>query len=138
VFSIAVIDVPGGQSRGNKSGVAREARMRIHTLFSGADRTTFGRLKRKKWTAWKFLISGEWSQTPWHQGNHRFFISSTADKTWWALLNTGFPSRIVAVATETAGLTLEEIAGKMLTRIYREGGDSLRESTPTGTSTGTV
>ena len=102
---------------------ARSSPIFVLTHMQAADGEDFSRLKRKKWCGWQFLISGEWSQTPWNQGENSFFISHTKDKHYWALLNQGFPRRIVAVAHVTTPVSLEEVAASMMYRLASQGGE---------------
>ena len=96
--------------------------MKIYTYIS-SDGAVFRRLKRKKWASWKFLVSGEWSESPMHQGNCYFYVSYTSDKRYWAVLNRGFPKRIVALAEVNDGSILEEIAAKMLAKVREDDGE---------------
>jgi hypothetical protein len=82
----------------------------------------FSRLKRKKWCGWSFLMSGEWSQTPIHQGNTNFFIAHTADERNWALLHKSFPPKIVAVAEVNSAVSKEEVAALMMRRLADQDG----------------
>ena len=85
--------------------------------------STFEKMKRKKWTGWNFLVSGEWAESPMNQGNHYFYIANTSDKRYWAILNKKFPKRIIAVAYVENDTPIEEIAAQMLIRVREEGGD---------------
>ena len=62
----------------------------IYTNIGAYDATEFARLKKRRSEHWDFLISGEWSESPHHEGDHRFFIASTPDHRCWALKSTGF------------------------------------------------
>ena len=42
--------------------------MTIYTYCAPDDEKEFKRLKRKTSGDWTFLVSGEWSQSSWHQG----------------------------------------------------------------------
>lgn len=72
---------------------------------------------------WIKLVSGEWSQTPWNQGKRNFCISYSDDKMAWALLSVAFPSRIIAVATSSCPMTVEEAGALMLRQVQRAGGE---------------
>ncbi len=52
----------------------------ILTYLQDADAKQFARLKRKKWVGWKFLVRGEWSQSPFHQGYTSFFVTRSVIK----------------------------------------------------------
>jgi hypothetical protein len=97
--------------------------MRIYTVFDEASRSAFDRIKRKKKSGWKFLVAGEWGQSPMHSGNVTFLYSHTDDQRFWALLERGFPKRIVAVADAGPSCVAESVIGEML-RAVREGGGS--------------
>jgi hypothetical protein len=83
----------------------------------------FRRLKRRTSGAWTLLISGEWSQTPWHQGNHKFYIRCSKDNRFWALLSSGFPNRIVAMAHFPDGSHPEIAGAEMMRKVREQGGD---------------
>jgi hypothetical protein len=99
--------------------------IRIYTYVCEKDAEEFARLKKQKWGQWDFLVSGEWSQSPYHQGNHRFFIASTPDHGYWALKSTGFPTRIIAIARVQGDLCLEKIAGQMMRAVADLDGDCI-------------
>jgi len=94
----------------------------ILTYLQDADARQFARLKRRKWVGWKFLVRGEWSQSPFHQGYTSFFVTRSKDKTCWALLEQTFPRRIVAIAQTCADLSLEEISAAMMHKLASQGG----------------
>ena len=94
----------------------------ILTYLQDADAMQFARLKRKKWGKWKLLVRGEWSQSPFHQGCTSFFATRSKDKSCWALLEQGFPRRIVAIAQTCADLSLEEISAAMMHKLASQGG----------------
>lgn len=83
-----------------------------------------GKVKKKsKWGQWDFLISGEWSESPHHQGDHRFFIASTPDHRYWALKSIRFPTRIIAIAQVNGDVCLKKIAGQMMRAVADQDGD---------------
>jgi hypothetical protein len=86
---------------------------------------TFNQLRRKKWTGWEFLASGEWDEGWTYEGTTSFYVSCTKDRQYWALLSRRFPVRIVCVVkvnTEEP-FRLEKI-GAMMMAIYRlKGGE---------------
>ena len=96
--------------------------MRIYTFLDEASRDSFERIKRKKKVRWKFLVSGEWSQSPMHHGRTSFFYSYTSDRRFWAILEQGFPKRIVAVAEVDPKCTAESVLGEMLRAVREDGG----------------
>lgn len=97
--------------------------MDIYTCYKPEDAATFRKVKRRTTGPWTFLISGEWSQSPYHQGNHQFHIRSSPDKTRWALMSSGFPSRIIAVAQFGDPTRLEVAAGEMMRSAREHDGD---------------
>lgn len=97
--------------------------MNIYTSYAAGHSEHFLRLKRRTSGDWRFLISGEWSQSPYHQGNHRFYIRSSKDKQYWALLSIGFPNRIIAVAHTPVPTTLEAVAANMMRMVRQHHGD---------------
>lgn len=99
------------------------APLKVYTGTHDDDAEHFARLKRCKWGAWKFLLAGEWSASPFHQGRHRFYVASTRDRRYWALLTRGFPKRIIAVAQVETEVRLEKVAGEMLRIVKKRDGD---------------
>ena len=99
--------------------------MTIYTYCAPDDAKEFKRLKRKTSGDWTFLVSGEWSQSPWHQGTHSFYIRSSEDKQYWALLNGSRPRRIAAVAHTPVPLSLTFVGASMLQTVYKQGGDCI-------------
>jgi hypothetical protein len=97
--------------------------VKIYTCYSREDTSAFKRLKRKKWTGWKFLFSGEWAESPMNQGRCKFYITSTLNKQYWAIMEWGFPKRIIAVAQVQNNRAIEHIAAEMLSDVRRLGGD---------------
>jgi len=83
----------------------------------------FERIRRKKRSEWEFLVQGEWSQSPMHQGRCYFYTAHTPDKRYWAVLNRSWPRCIVAVAHVPGDHPVEDIAAEMLRRVRKEGGE---------------
>jgi hypothetical protein len=108
--------------RNDRSMKSKESPIFVLTHLQAGGEDSFLKLKRKKWCGWTFLVNGEWSQTPMNQGKTSFYISHTKDKLHWALLDEGFPRRIVAVARLTEILPVEEIAALMMHRLASQGG----------------
>src|SRR5437868_1558982 len=105
-------------ARSGSRGAPKGHRMTptILTWPSNNENSDFARLKRKKRTKWRLLVSGEWSETPMNEGNVTVDISYSLDRKTWALLQRGVPNRIVAVA-ETDGTILEDIAAEMMAQL---------------------
>jgi hypothetical protein len=97
--------------------------MDIYTCYVQQQSEQFSRIKRRTSGKWTFLMSGEWSQSPYHQGNQRFYIRNSPDKRYWALLSSGFPKRIIAVAHTPEPREIEEVTAKMMGACKRAGGD---------------
>ena len=57
---------------------------------------------------WHFLLTGEWSQSPYHQGKVAFHYRNTNDRINWAILSLGFPRRIAVVAAFNQLTKIEE------------------------------
>jgi hypothetical protein len=72
---------------------------------------------------WIFLISGEWSQSPYHQGDIKFFVRSSRAEKHWALLVSGFPRRIVATAFTPEPAQLEVVAAAMMRAVKQADGE---------------
>ena len=96
--------------------------MKIYTFLDEASRSIFERIKRKKKVGWKFLVAGEWSQSPMHQGKTSFYYSHTSDRKFWALLERNFPIRIVAVAEVGPDAVSESVLGEMFRAVREDGG----------------
>jgi hypothetical protein len=99
--------------------------MEIYTCFAPEYTEVFRKLKRKTSGEWKLLVRGEWSQSTYHEGNHRFYVRHSNDKHYWAILSTGIPSRIVAVAHTPEPVELEVIAATMLRVVREHDGDCI-------------
>jgi len=77
----------------------------------------FLRLKRRRiWESWKFLVSGEWSESPYHQGNHSFFYSISKDGQLMRILHQAFPPTILVIGRRGP----QEELGSMATRLLQE------------------
>ena len=87
------------------------------------DLQLFKQLKRKTPGSWRFLLSGEWSQSPYHQGNVQFYVRSSNENKNWAILSSGFPNRIVVVAIFDQPTSVEEASGFMLQTLEKRGGE---------------
>lgn len=96
--------------------------LNIITLLSDNQRE-FRRLKAKTAGDWTFLFAGEWSQSPYHQGNVCLYTRWSADKKAWAILCRGFPNRIVAVAEFEKPVELEFACSSMLRQLREQGGE---------------
>ena len=82
----------------------------------------FHRLRRSKKWQWLFLASGEWSQSPYHQGNVTLYYAYDSNKGWAALKQIGFPTRIVVVFKTNGFQTVEEVVSELLLELwYAEG-----------------
>jgi len=83
----------------------------------------FKKMKKQTSGSWEFLLSGEWSETPYHQGNVRFYYRASEDRCNWAILTEGFPKRIVVAATFDQPTGLEDACAIMLKTLKRKGGE---------------
>lgn len=82
----------------------------------------FERLRRSKKWQWLFLASGEWSQSPYHQGNVMLYYAYDTVKGWAALKQIGFPTRIVVIMKTDNFPTVEEVVSELLLELwYAEG-----------------
>ena len=82
----------------------------------------FQRIKRSKKWQWLFLASGEWSQSPCHQGNVTLYYAYDPEKGWAALKQIGFPTRIVVIIKTNNFPTVEEVVSELLLELwYAEG-----------------
>ena len=97
--------------------------LELYTCRETDERRSFRRLSRRASGDWQFLVSGEWSQSPYHQGNCKFYLRSSEDRQYWALLSVGFPNRIIAVARTMQGIAVELVGARMLQASQLAGGD---------------
>lgn len=82
----------------------------------------YEKLRRSKKWQWLFLASGEWSQSPYHQGNVTLYYAHDPKKGWAALKQIGFPTRIVVVLKTYDSQSVEEIVSELLLELwYAEG-----------------
>jgi len=82
----------------------------------------FQRIRRLRKWQWLFLAAGEWSQSPYHQGNVTLYYAYDSNKGWAALKQIGFPTRIVVIIKIENFLTVEEIVAELLLELwYAEG-----------------
>ena len=95
--------------------------MDIVTCYESESLQKFQSLKRRTKGGWTLLVSGEWSQSPYHQGSMSFSIRHSANKCYWSLLQSGFPNKILAVA-ETEEPCQLEIAGAEMMRVLLKDG----------------
>ena len=94
----------------------------IHTFTSLMKNGNSQELRRKDWKNWSFLVEGEWSESPYHQGYNRFAIGNTADRKFYAIKHIDFPEKIVAVAEVDGDEKFEVIAGQMMKKVREAGG----------------
>lgn len=71
----------------------------------------------KKWQ-WLFLASGEWSQSPYHQGNVTLYYAYDSQKGWAALKQIGFPTRIVVIIRIDDFQTVEDVVAELLLELW--------------------
>ena len=92
-------------------------------IFSNrVNKDDFQKMKRSKKWQWLFLASGEWSQSPYHQGNVTLYYAHDPKKCWAALKQIGFPTRIVVVLKTYDSQSIEEIVSELLLELwYSEG-----------------
>jgi hypothetical protein len=96
--------------------------IRIVTAYDEGAGNELARLRRKKWYSWDFVVAGEWSESPFHEGKEKFGVRATADQRFWSLVNVSFPTRIVAVAEVDREVSVEEIAAEMMSAVKEKGG----------------
>lgn len=87
------------------------------------DTTLFDHMKKHTSGSWDFLLNGQWSQSPYHQGKVEFHYRNTNDRRNWAILSIGFPKRIAVVATFDQPTELVEACSIMLKTLKRRGGE---------------
>ena len=87
-----------------------------------SNKDDFQRIKRSKKWQWLFLASGEWSQSPYHQGNVTLYYAYDPEKGWASLKQVGFPTRIVVIIKTDNFPTVEEVVSELLLELwYAEG-----------------
>lgn len=93
------------------------------TTHKDDDIQAFRQMKRKTKGGWTFLMSGEWSQSPYHQGRVQFYVRKSEDNRDWAILSYGFVKRIVVVASFIHPVTVEVASGIMLHVLRKRRGE---------------
>ena len=83
-----------------------------------SNKDDFQRIKRSKKWQWLFLASGEWSQSPYHQGNVTLYYAYDPEKGWAALKQIGFPTRIVVIIKTDNFQTVEEVVSELLLELW--------------------
>ena len=78
----------------------------------------FHKLRRSKKWQWLFLASGEWSQSPYHQGNVTLHYAYDSKKGWAALKQIGFPTRIVVIIKTDDFQTVEDVVAELLLELW--------------------
>ncbi|MDA9198738.1 hypothetical protein N9O59_01690 [Schleiferiaceae bacterium] len=78
----------------------------------------FHKLRRSKKWQWLFLASGEWSQSPYHQGNVTLYYAYDSQKGWAALKQIGFPTRIVVIIRIDDFQTVEDVVAELLLELW--------------------
>jgi len=78
----------------------------------------FHRFRRSKKWQWLFLASGEWSQSPYHQGNVTLYYAYDSKKGWAALKQIGFPTRIVVIIKTDDFQTVEDVVAELLLELW--------------------
>jgi hypothetical protein len=83
----------------------------------------FAKLKRKRiWDDWGLLVSGEWSQSPYHYGKHRFLYSVSKDQGYMRILHMSFPPTILVIGLRLHNEDLAQLATRLLNEIKAEYG----------------
>lgn len=78
----------------------------------------FHRIRRSKKWQWLFLASGEWSQSPYHQGNVTLYYAYDSKQGWAALKQIGFPTRIVVIIRTDDFQTVEDVVSELLLELW--------------------
>jgi len=78
----------------------------------------FQQIRRSKKWQWLFLASGEWSQSPYHQGNVTLHYAYDSKKGWAALKQIGFPTRIVVIIKTDDFQTVEDVVAELLLELW--------------------
>ena len=99
---------------------------RLITFLDGDQREEFARLAANKFGDLTWLVSGEWSQTPWHQGDVEFGFRRCEEHGVWALLQLSDSvdewNRVVVVAEPLPGHTTEQIVAGMMRELRLQHG----------------
>lgn len=90
----------------------------LRPVCEGSDHT-FQRLRQRRWKDRTLLVSGEWSESPRHEGSIRFEIARSS--RFLALYHVGFPTSIVAVAKGSDDMSLERVAASMMNHCKEDG-----------------
>jgi hypothetical protein len=90
----------------------------LKPVCEGSDHT-FHQLRQRKWKDRTLLVSGEWSESPHHEGRMRFEIARSGK--FLALYLVGFPTSIVVIAETNDDVSLERVAAAMMKQCKRDG-----------------
>lgn len=84
------------------------------------------KLKRLKKRKWIFLVSGEYSPSMFHQGNIRFYYTTSLNDKNIYILGSGFPEKIYSIYQniniDKFNLNKEEFLGQMLKELMDNNG----------------
>ena len=94
--------------------------MTVYTSVS--DPEEFRKIKRRGQWKWDFLVSGEWYETMYHQGNMSLYLAIDRKKGLAALMEHSFPKRIAAVVAFSPERSDEDIASELLIVRRQAGG----------------
>ena len=94
--------------------------MTVYT--SVLDPEEFRKIKRRGQWKWDFLVSGEWYETMYHQGNMSLYLAIDRKKGLAALMEHSFPKRIAAVVAFSPERSDEDIASELLIARRQAGG----------------
>ena len=94
--------------------------MTVYT--SVLDPEEFRKIKRRGQWKWDFLVSGEWYETMYHQGNMGLYLAIDRKKGLAALMEHSFPKRIAAVVAFSPERSDEDIASELLIARRQAGG----------------
>lgn len=94
--------------------------MTVYTSVS--DPEEFRKIKRRGQWKWDFLVSGEWYETMYHQGNMTLYLAIDRKKGLAALMEHSFPKRIAAGVAFSPERSDEDIASELLIARRQAGG----------------
>jgi hypothetical protein len=80
------------------------------------------RLRRMRRTGWQFLLYGCWAADPYIEAKKSVWLSHTADRRIWTILEAGFRRKIVAVCECDPGGSTEEVVAAMMRELDKETG----------------
>src|SRR5580693_6513751 len=95
-------------------------RTRIYLHCRDEANNEYKRLRRIRRTGWEFLLRGFWAAGPINETMKSVWFSHNLDRTSWAILETGYRRKIVAVCECDSSSSTEELVAAMMSALDKE------------------